>query len=425
MNLARQSPFRSAAGALVALSLMLGCASAHAEPAQPSTGNDSSTIKIGFLSPLSGAAEVPGKTMLEGANFYLDQIKHTMSGHHVELVVENEEGNPATGMAKFKKLATDDKVCLIAGEYLSNVAMAIAPLAEKYQTPLVLTVAAADDLTQRARSPWVIRTGWCASLTQPFAEYALKKLHYKKVVTVAADYPFGWETAGDFQKVFEDCGGKVVQKLWLPLGFSDFATYIKKIRSDADAVFLCTVGPACTIVPKQYAEMDPKLPLFSAGVSFDDALLPEIGNYVRGSISVLPYSPALETATNKKFVRDYRAKFGSDPTQQAMHAYVCMMWINKAIDSLKGDVSDKNKVLAALKSVELKDSPKGPVKLDQYGCVIENMYVRKVENVNGHMQNTVIDEFPMVSQFWKYEPETYMKQPMASRDYPPCKYCQP
>ncbi len=425
MKPTRLFPLRSYAAALIAVPLFLAGMRADAAPLQPSATNDSGTIKVGFLTSLSGAAEVPGKTMLEGANFYLDQVKHTMGGHHVDLVVENDESNPATGMTKFRKLATDDKVCLVAGEYLSNVALAVAPLAEKNQTPFVLTVAAADDLTQRARSPWVIRTGWCASLTQPFAEYTMKKLHYKKVVTVAMDYPFGWEMAGDFQKVYEDCGGKVIQKLWLPLGFSDFTGSLKQVRKDADAVYLCTVGPACTIVPKQYAEVGPKIPLFGAGVSFDDPLLPQIGSYVMGSVSVLPYSPALDTATNKKFVSDYRAKYGADPTQQACHGYVCMMWINKAIDSLKGDVSDKNKLLAALRKVELKDTPKGPVKLDAYGCVVENMYVRKVENVNGHLQNTVIDKFPLVNQFWKYEPEAYMKQPVASRDYPPCKYCTP
>jgi branched-chain amino acid transport system substrate-binding protein len=259
----------------------------------------------------------------------------------------------------------------------------------------------------------------------PFADYALKKLHYKKVVTLCMDYPFGWEMAGDFQRVFEDEGGKIVQKIWLPLGLTDFSGLLKQIRGDADAVFVCTIGPACTLVPKQYAELGQKLPLFGPGVSFDDPLLPEIGQYVKGSISALAYSLTLNTTANRRFVADYRRVYGQDPTQQAAHGYMCMMWINQAIDALKGNVSDKTKLLAALRKVDLKESPKGPARLDEYGGVVENLYVRRVDNVNGHFQNTVIETFPMVSQFWKYDPQTFMEQPVSNRDYPPCKYCQP
>ena len=103
---------------------------------------------------------------------------------------------------------------------------------------------------------------------------------------------------------------------------------------------------------------------------------------------MLAYSLTLNTPTNQQFVADYRRVYGQFPTQQAAHGYMCMMWIKQAIDGLKGDVSDKTKLLAALRSVELKDSPKGPARLDSYGGVVENMYVRRVDSVKGHFQNT-------------------------------------
>jgi branched-chain amino acid transport system substrate-binding protein len=77
--------------------------------------------------------------------------------------------------------------------------------------------------------------------------------------------------------------------------------------------------------------------------------------------------------------------------------------------------------LEALKKVELKDVPRGPMKLDSYGNPIQNIYVRKVEKVGGELQNTVIHTYPNVSQFWKFKPEEFLKQPVYSREYPPVK----
>jgi branched-chain amino acid transport system substrate-binding protein len=61
------------------------------------------------------------------------------------------------------------------------------------------------------------------------------------------------------------------------------------------------------------------------------------------------------------------------------------------------------------------DLPRGPVRLDEYGSPIENIYIRKVERVNGALQNTVIETLPAVSQFWKFDPVEYLKQPLYAR----------
>ena len=87
-------------------------------------------------------------------------------------------------------------------------------------------------------------------------------------------------------------------------------------------------------------------------------------------------------------------------------------------------VSNNEAFLAALRKVEIPDAPRGPIKLDAYDNPIQNIYVRKVEKKNGELWNTVIHTFPAVSQFWKYAPEEFIKQPVYSRDFPPCQYCQ-
>ncbi len=101
-----------------------------------------------------------------------------------------------------------------------------------------------------------------------------------------------------------------------------------------------------------------------------------------------------------------------------------MRWIVEAIKAVGGKVEDRAGLLAALRKVDIKDTARGPISIDAYGNPIQNIYVRKVERVGGRLQNTVIATIPDVSQFWKYKPEDYLKRPLYTRDYPPCKHCQ-
>ena len=100
------------------------------------------------------------------------------------------------------------------------------------------------------------------------------------------------------------------------------------------------------------------------------------------------------------------------------------MWIHKAVEAVHGDVENKEKFLAALKQVQLPNSPRGPLKLDTYGTVVQNIYIRRVDKVANRYQNTVIYTYPMCSQFWKWKPEEFLKQPVYSKDYPPCTHCE-
>ena len=103
--------------------------------------------------------------------------------------------------------------------------------------------------------------------------------------------------------------------------------------------------------------------------------------------------------------------------------YVAGMALKAALDAIGGDIENTDKFLNALRQSDLSDAPRGPVRFDDYGNPIQNVYVRKVEKVNGRLQNTVIATFPKVSQFWTYKPDDYLKNPVYSRDFPPCRHC--
>ena len=384
-------------------------------------------IKIGFTTDLTGTAAQPAKDMVNGFTMYLDEVGGQMAGRKVELIVEDTQGRPDVALTKLRKLVEHDRVHLVAGVLFGHLGYAMAPKVEEYKIPALFTVTAADDLTQRLKYRWIIRTGWASSQpSHPFGEYAAKTLGYRKVAVIASDYAFGWEVVGGFQRTFEESGGQIVQKLWAPLGAMDLAPFIAKLRRDADAVLTMIAGASTIQFMKQYEEagLKGKIPLIAGGPAVDEALLPSMGDEAIGVISPLIYSGALDTPANRRFAREYRAKFGKVPSYFAETNYTSGRWINEAVRSLAGNVEDREKMLAALRKVEIPDAPRGPVKLDGYGNPIQNVYFRKVErNREGELQNTVIVTIPAVSQFWKYNPEEFLKQPVYSRDVPPCRYC--
>jgi branched-chain amino acid transport system substrate-binding protein len=414
--------------AVCAVAMLLGTAISvlrvNAEGEKPSSAQG--PIKIGYLVPMSGTGASGGSAMVNGMKLYLDQINNTMAGRKVELIVENDESYPATAVAKLHKLIDVDKAQVVAGTYLANVLYGLAPVIEKLQIPYVDVVSGADDITQRQRGKWLIRISWTSSqLTHPLGDWVYHKLGYKKVATIGADYAYGYEVVGGFQKSFEAAGGQVIQKLWAPMGFQDFKSLLKQIRPDADAVFMVAVGPQSQFISEQYKELGLKQPIIGAGgTQFDEiASLPKFGKSLIGGVHADPYTLEIDTAANKAFVKAFKDKYGTAPGFFAECGYDAGMWIHKAVDSLHGNVDDKAKLLAALKAVQLPNAPRGPMKLDEYGNIVDNIYVTKVVERDGKFQNTLIETFPMVSQFWKWTPEEYLKQPLYSKDYPPCKHC--
>ena len=383
-------------------------------------------IRIGFLAPVTGGGAAVGKDMTSGFTMYLEEIGNQIAGRKVEVIVEDTQGDPSQALTKLRKLVDSDKVLVLAGAFLASEGYALAPKIDEYQIPTLFPVVSADDLTQRKPVKWLVRTGWTSSQpNQPFGEYVAKTLGYKKVVTIAMDYAFGWEQVGGFQRTFEEAGGQIVQKLWPPLGTTDFGPFLAQIKRDADAVFGVMVAASALRFPKQYqdAGLKARLPIIGGGTTFDEFVLPSLGDEAIGAITPLIYSAAIDTPVNKRFVKEYKTKYGKIPSYYSETCYTVARWINEGAKAVGGNVEDREKFLAALKRVEIPDAPRGPVKLDARGSPIQNIYVRKVEKKEGELWNTVIHTFPAVSQFWKYKPEEFLKQPVYNRNYPACKYC--
>lgn len=387
----------------------------------------SGPIKIGFLAPLTGPFAQIGKDMLNGHDLYLDEIGRQVGGRKIEVIVEDTEGSPATALNKSRKLVEQDKVHVLTGGLLANVGYALQPYIDGQKIPTTYPVIAADDITQRKPAKWIVRTGWATSQPMhPFADWVLKNTKHRKVATIGMDYAFGYETIGGFQQVFEEGGGQIVQKVWAPLNTNDFAPFLAQIRRDADAVLALFVGRLALQFAKQYEEsgLKAKLPLLGGGTTTDESVLPQMGNESVGFVTALHYSQALDSPANARFAKAFEAKAGKISSYYSEATYTNARWIVEAVKLAGGKADDREAMLAALRKVSIKESPRGPLSVDEYGNPVQNVYIRRVERVGGRLQNTVIATYPAVSQFWTYRPEEYLKRPLYSRDHPPCKHCQ-
>src|SRR5207302_6962470 len=175
----------------------------------------------------------PGWLQMEqGLTVFFKERNNTHAGRPVELHTADTAGNPAQARTKTQELVKRLNVAVLIGPLAAFEALAIDDYVRSSRTP-ILSVAGAEDMTQRKPNPWFVRpSSTSAQPSHPLADYAAKELKYKRVAVIADDFAFGHENVAGFQRVFEDNGGKVVQKLWTPLNAPDYGTYISQLKPD-------------------------------------------------------------------------------------------------------------------------------------------------------------------------------------------------
>jgi branched-chain amino acid transport system substrate-binding protein len=409
--------------------MLIGACLAFAAGLAPAAAQEE--LRIGLIAPMTGPFAQVGADMTNGFKMYLDEVGSNFAGAKVNLIIEDSQGKPDTAVTKAKKLILEDHVQLLVGGVLAPEGYALAPVSTAEKTVYIASVPAADDLTQRqlGNYPYFIRTSWTSSQPHhPLGQWACDQ-GYKKIITVGADYAFGYEAVGGFQKAFEDCGGKIIQKIWPPLGTKDFGPYIPTFKADADAVFSLMVGPMPLQFPKQLRASGWTKPIIGGGTSYDESVLPFMGDEVIGDVSALQYSAGLQTPKNEAFVKAYRAKYGKVPSYFSESNYTTAMMIDMVMKQTKGAWPGPEAFIAKMLALKV-DAPRGPVSFDDMRNPVQDIYIKKVEKTKmfgydkDELWNVVIKTYPAVSQFWTYGKDAFLKQPVYSRDFPPCKNCE-
>src|SRR5215213_8453052 len=380
-------------------------------------------IRLGLMTVKTGPLASGGIDMERALVQYLKERNYAMAGRKVELFVGDSGGVPAQARTKIQELVERDKIQLMIGPLAAAEALAADDYIRQ-QKLLTLSVAAAEDMTQRKPNPWFTRgTSTSSHCSQPLADYAYKTLGYRRMVTIADDIAYGHEMCAGFQRVFEDLGGKVVQKMFPPLTVPDYGTFLAQLNNKADGLFLGFAGSNGFRYLRQFNEYGLKGKITPVGgmTALDEAVLRNMGDEALGIVTSCWYSAEIENAVNKRFVANFRVDWKYDPGFYAAATYTEAAVLEAALNQIKGNIEDKQGFMKAVRSLKNVETCRGPVSFDQYGNVIGNNYISKVERKDGRLVNRVIKTYPNVSQFWTYKPEEFLKNPVYSRDYPPAK----
>ncbi|MFT4241254.1 MAG: ABC transporter substrate-binding protein [Acidovorax sp.] len=372
---------RATAAAALALSASLGALA------------QDNVFKIGLILPMTGQQATTGRQIEAAARLYMAQNGDTVAGKKVQLIVKDDTSLPDVTRRLAQELVVNDKVNVLAGMGITPSAMATAPLATQSKTPLVVMAAATSSITEA--SPYIVRS----SFTLPQVSVALAdwapKNGIKKVVTLVSDYGPGIDAEKFFNARLAFNGGQVTEALRVPLRNPDFAPFLQKVRdAKPDALFVFVPSGAGAAVMKQFLErgLDKAgIKLIATGDVTDDDQLNDMGDGALGVVTSHHYSAAHPSAMNKKFVEAFeKANKGLRPNFMAVGGYDGMRVIYEALKATKGQ-GGGDALLAAMKG-QIFESPRGKVFIDaQTRDIVQDVYLRKVERVNGQLYNVEFD----------------------------------
>jgi branched-chain amino acid transport system substrate-binding protein len=191
--------------------------------------------------------------------------------------------------------------------------------------------------------------------------------------------------------------------------------------SNVDAVYAGFAGSNPLRFLRAYGEYGLKAPVFGNPTLVDEGILKNMGDEALGVYSASWYTVDLDTPDNTRFVQAIRAEYKVTPGFYTAGTYTAGLWLEEAMKAVKGRLEDKAAFVKALHNVKLTRGPMGPIRLDEYGKPILNIYVRKVERKDGQLVNTTIDTVKDVSQFFTYDPKQFLSGPLYGRDVPPAK----
>jgi branched-chain amino acid transport system substrate-binding protein len=401
---------------------MLATGASAATLKMPAVHAQTAPFKIGLLTVKTGPLAQGGIQMEQGIATLLKEKNNTLAGRKVELLVADTGGNPAGAKTKAQEVIERDKVNVILGPLAAFELLAITDYVRDNATPLI-SLAAAEDVTQRKANPFVIRpsatSGQCSHV---MGDYAAKELNLKRIATISDDFAFGHEQVSAFQRVYEDGGGKVVKKLWPPLVTPDYTPFIAQI-GNVDGVFNGFAGSNPVKFMRAFADLGVKArtALLAGWTAMDDALLKSLGDEAVGVVSAAYYSADFGSETNKRFVAAMQKDYGVLPGGYSAGMYVAGQCVEAAMQKLGEKADDRKAFAEALHQIAVADTPRGAIKFDQYGNVVGDVFIRRCEKKGGQLVNTLIKTYPNVSQFWTYPEKDFLANPVYTRDYPPAK----
>jgi branched-chain amino acid transport system substrate-binding protein len=359
------------------------------------------TLKVGVILPFSGPFADAGAQLDAGIKLYMQQNGDEVAGKKIE-IIRKDTGGPAPDVAKrlAQELVVRDEVDILAGFALTPEALGAADVATEAKKLMVVMNAATSVVTEK--SPYIVRT----SLTIPqvnyaFGKWAFEKSGVKEAYTLVADYGPGHDAESSFAKGFTEAGGKIVGADKTPVANPDFSAFVQRVKdASPEAVYIFIPGGAQpAAIGKALAERGltpPATKILAQGELTHPEALESMGDTAKGIITAFHYTLERDDPLNTEFVKAYRdANGGRSPDLFSIGGYDGMHLIYEALKKTNGD-SAGDALVEAAKGMSW-TSPRGPMSIDpETRDTIQTIYIREVQEVDGKLQNVIVEEIPDV-----------------------------
>ncbi|SRR6266446_1172328 len=393
------------------------------------SGSSSNQIKIGMLATFSGPFAVDGQDALRGVKMAIAEFGSKIGNKQITLVTESSDATPAVARDAARKLIEQDNVDLMVGPLSGDEGLAVRDYAKTQPGKVFLNGSSgAQDTTLRGPAPNFFRfstdgTQWMAGL----GTYAYQTQGYRRVAVLAEDYSFPYSQVGGFLTEFCKAGGHVVKKFWVPIGTSDFSSFVSSMPSDIDAIYVDLGGADSVNFLKQYVQFGGNAKLIGGTVTVDQTVLSTKGTLSQRVLGVASAGPIADSNSDpawQQFVHTYKTMFPDafpSPSLFAFTYYVNAKAALLALQQVNGDLSNGEAKLRETLSTLQFNTPTGPVKLDHNRQAIANNFVTVVDKKpDGTLYNKLAQVVPNVNQTLGVPEAQYLKLGEFSRDNPSC-----
>ena len=348
------------------------------------------TVRIGFVTTLTGGAGAIGNDMRDAVELALDHLGRKMGDSDVKMFYEDDTFKPAVGKQKTEKLVKKDKVHFVTGYIWSHVLMASRNSAVGKGPFMITSNAGPGAVAGKLCHEDFFSTSWQNDQTTMAMGEVLNQLGIKNLYIMAPNYSAGKSMVIGVSRTFK---GKIIGKDMTKFPAQlDFSAELAKIRAaKPDAVFVFYPGKHGLQFFKQYSQagLKDEIPLYSA-FTVDSLSLPRLKDLALGSLMTQFWAPDLDNAANKRFVANYRKKTGRYPTFYAAQSYDTIMLINSAVTAVGGDLSNKDGMRNAMRKANF-PSIRGPFKYGNNHFPIQNFYLRKVvKDAEGNYTTSIV-----------------------------------